>query len=125
MRISDWSSDVCSSDLEAVLLVEQADEHADDDREIKRGDRDAGDHPELFADDREDIVGVRFGQLEFGEARAGAGADQPPRGKRRMRLVDLKAVALVDRKSQRLNSRPYLVSAMPSSALTNISIYIQ
>src|SRR3546814_11494895 len=111
MRISDWSSDVCSSDLlsaelrdqardgedqEAVLLVEQADEHADDDREIKRGDRDAGDHSELFADDREDIVGVRLGQLEFGEARAGAGADPPPGGKRRMRLADLKTVALVE-----------------------------
>src|SRR3546814_13500957 len=48
MRISDWSSDVCSSDLR---------------------------------------------QLELGESGARAGADQAARGQRRVRLVDLVAVA--------------------------------
>src|SRR3546814_9423509 len=76
-------------DQEAVLLVEQADEDADDDRQIEDRDGDAGDDPELLADHREDIVGVRFGKLELGEAGAGAGTDQPACGQRRMRLVDL------------------------------------
>src|SRR3546814_6937989 len=80
-------------DQEAVLLVEQADEDADDDRQIEDRDGDAGDDPELLADHREDIVGVRFGKLELGEAGAGAGTDQPACGQRRMRLVDLIAVA--------------------------------
>src|SRR3546814_7272595 len=113
MRISDWSSDVCSSDL----FVEQADEDADDDREIEDRDCDAGDDPELFADHGEDIVGVRLRQLELGESGARAGADQAARGQRRVCLVDLVAVAAfeqpdvdallrdrIDRKSTRLNS---------------------
>ncbi len=39
---------------------------------------------------------MRFGQLELGEPGAGAGTDEAAGGQRRMRLVDLKAVALVE-----------------------------
>src|SRR3546814_13438832 len=64
MRISDWSSDVCSSDLEdrdALLREEaehaaeeealrsrrtEADEHADDEAQVDDDGDDADDHPD-------------------------------------------------------------------------------
>src|SRR3546814_8500326 len=62
MRISDWSSDVCSSDLRAVLVHDLAD-HArriepGEPRDIDRGLGMPGahQHPALARDQREDVA---------------------------------------------------------------------
>src|SRR3546814_6918717 len=35
MRISDWSSDVCSSDLTSAFLIDQAEEASDSEQEVE------------------------------------------------------------------------------------------
>ena len=53
----------------------------------RKSDRDhrAGDQPEFLADHREDIVGMRLGQLELDRAAARPGAGPAARGERRVR----------------------------------------
>ena len=80
-------------DREAVVLVEQLDQHPRDDAEIEAGDGEAGDQAELLADDREDVVGVRLGQAELARAAARAHAEQAARGQRPHRVLDLEIVA--------------------------------
>src|SRR6185312_1475923 len=66
---------------------------ASDDREIERGDGEAGDEAELLADDREDVIGVRLGKAELPRAAARSHAEQPARGQRPHRILDLEIVA--------------------------------
>ena len=76
-----------------VVLVEQLDQHPRDDAEIERGDGEAGDQPELLADHREDVVGVRLGQAELARAAARTHSEQPAGGQRAHRIVGLEGVA--------------------------------
>ena len=75
------------------VLVEQLDQHPRDDAEIEAGDGEAGDQPELLADDREDVVGVRLGQAELARAAARTHAEQPAGGQRAHRILGLEIVA--------------------------------
>src|SRR3546814_6154662 len=108
MRISDWSSDVCSSDLHPHRLC------AMDDRLVDRG---AGGG--AVAEDVDDL-GRR---LDVGERRDDGGAVDRLAGVARidrdhvMALPDEKAEHLVrDRKSKRLNSRHQSAPRMASYA---------
>src|SRR3546814_16751203 len=67
MRISDWSSDVCSSDLKQAKLL---------------------------PNDGEDIVGVRFGQMELGHTAARTNTQQATAGQSRAGAFNLIGVAL-------------------------------
>src|SRR3546814_7160480 len=107
MRISDWSSDVCSSDLEVEFAQGPAAEIGDDlARAEARG----------FAAQRLEMRGRPF--IGFDVARellVDAGAAHLDRDRAavgRHRAVDLRE----DRKSTRLNSSHYCASRMPSSA---------
>src|SRR3546814_8786112 len=114
MRISDWSSDVCSSDLgvERLLVAadlgdQQADVHADARHRL---------HPDEFRADR----GAR---LPDGASAARGAADPdrlsvlpeiyPPGGLRRGRALRR------DRKSTRLNPRHACATRMTASAWKN------
>src|SRR3546814_9405141 len=99
MRISDWSSDVCSSDLHVAILDDGG------------ADRDGGVHvavPAEVADgaavdatlDRLDLVDD-FHRADFRRAGQGAGGER--RGQRVQR-VETFLQAAGDRKSTRLNS---------------------
>src|SRR3546814_7132550 len=67
MRISDWSSDVCSSDLKQAKLL---------------------------PNDGEDIVGVRFGQMELGHTAARTNTQQATAGQSSAGAFNLIGVAL-------------------------------
>src|SRR3546814_3684263 len=103
MRISDWSSDVCSSDL------------PDGDRVVAQAHQDlwtgADDGEAAQVDEEEEGRGVQPAQRAI--EREGR---QPERQRQALRQHDLKDVAGQDRKSTRLNSSHYCASRMPSSA---------
>ena len=86
-------------DREADVLVEQLDQHPRDDAEIEHGDGEAGDQPELLADDREDVVGVRLGQAELARAAARTHAEQAAGGQRAHRILGLEIVALAEQEA--------------------------
>src|SRR3546814_7725772 len=119
MRISDWSSDVCSSDLVAALAagegVQLVDHHALQAAEhlrrvvvaqqqgegFRRGHQDARRRPPL-------ALALRLRRVA-GARLAGDG---------QAHLLDrLGEVAMEARKSTRLNSSLYCASRMPSSSL--------
>jgi hypothetical protein len=54
------------------------------------GDRHAGDQPELLADDREDVVGVRLGQLNLRVPPPGPIPSRPPAVSVRIAFSDWK-----------------------------------
>ena len=83
----------------AGFLVEQLDQHPRDDGQVEAGDGEAGDQPELLADDREDVVGVRLGQAELARSAARTHAEQPARGQRAHRILDLEIVALAEQEA--------------------------
>src|SRR3546814_5078204 len=124
MRISDWSSDVCSSDLEAEVAEEgrrvvtgrvlpdrrvDADGEGDDVGEQRGRQRQDGGEPEAVADD----VGYRQLELEGIAEVALQQAEQPQPVLLDHRLVE------ADRKSTRLNSSHYCAYRMTYLALKN------
>src|SRR3546814_7144988 len=95
MRISDWSSDVCSSDLEAG-----ADEEVGGRAEY--GDRTAAAEQPALVVAEVDAVAEQRARAEQAEALVDRGVALRP-GKQAAHRLDLAAV-LADRKSTRLNS---------------------
>src|SRR3546814_11542586 len=57
MRISDWSSDVCSSDLPGDVLAEQSDGSAADRDEAEQGLQEGGLAGAVGADDADQLAG--------------------------------------------------------------------
>src|SRR3546814_1354875 len=113
MRISDWSSDVCSSDLELSRnLVFQA---------LCGGERDLASGRDLHRFARARIAsraGRRRFDAEFSEAvdvdlftGGGRVADRSDYA-----VAELASIGFADRTSTRLNSSHYCASRMPSSA---------
>src|SRR3546814_6874579 len=101
MRISDWSSDVCSSDLKKKFYWPS--EHNDVVRRIlkraRRGPRIIyipGNHDEMFRQ----FTGLSFGGVEIRRVDFKDTAD----GRRLMVLHGDEFYAVIDRKSTRLNS---------------------
>src|SRR3546814_1012396 len=130
MRISDWSSDVCSSDLAGIALGQRC---GDAERARHRNDLVGADLLEQAH--RRDVAGGSEGALEanrrgIGAARIlgtiAAGFDRPvvdlvlwlpPVAQRGEIDEELEGRArLADRKSTRLTSSHYCASRMPSSA---------
>src|SRR3546814_3775824 len=113
MRISDWSSDVCSSDLGASLEAGDLGHHEADLSGVGQGahardgiGRGAVVGPPVHQDD---AGGHRLQVQRPVERRvAAAGDDEMP----------------ADRKSTRLNSRPPCAAAMTSSAVNQYPHYI-
>src|SRR3546814_13938390 len=100
MRISDWSSDVCSSDLEAVYLIAiEGGEHIGSMR--------------LLSTERPHILDTLFPDLC---------ADRPPTG---MGIVEITRLCLPCRlgRARRLATRNRLISAMvePAAAPATLS----
>src|SRR3546814_2124659 len=113
MRISDWSSDVCSSDLHRVCL-----EHAalEDRLRVRRLDRVLDRVP---VEGHADVEAVRPCRLRR-ERRA-------PHRTQHQAVAGLGlqfGVARGDRKSTRLNSSHYFSSRMPSSSLYKIIFFL-
>ena len=67
--------------------------------EVEHRDGEAGDEPELLADDREDVIGVRLGQPELARAAARPHAEQAARGERAHRILGLEGVALLEQEA--------------------------
>src|SRR3546814_15235711 len=100
MRISDWSSDVCSSDLCGDLLVEVLRQHVDLLLVL------AGVVPQL--DLRQHLVGEAGAHHEAGVAGAAAQVDEPALGEQQdpfavgeLDLVDLRLDVAIGRASWR------------------------
>src|SRR3546814_5166864 len=122
LRISDWSSDVCSSDLVHAGLIADGREHGDL-RLI--GELDyvpLQNLPEI-------LIRAARGLLTEGLGRYGAGfdfagpVDDEDGAAAAIGMVetleaieDAECIAQADRKSKRLNSSHYCASRMPSSA---------
>src|SRR3546814_1291314 len=100
MRISDWSSDVCSSDLHFLIRM------ADEGEQALRIDDFLGDsfgfEMALSYCEIEAFTEHRLGQRAFNVDALGVGLHRVP-------VAD-------DRKSTRLNSSHYCAARMPSSA---------
>src|SRR3546814_2773391 len=110
MRISDWSSDVCSADLALIDAADrqrhEIDDEADDDEpEMHRDHRRP--RPAPPGDPRHHVIDC----AEQGERQEGVGAE--------MRVTDGELGEmrdLIDRKSTRLNSSHLCAYRMPSYA---------
>src|SRR3546814_3720028 len=99
MRISDWSSDVCSSDLPAKILPEQPAQRVEPDMPVGRHRDMARLEPEPFAVvDPHPVVIDGIAKDRCGKS-ALAACERP--GCRHGRRV---LMSLIDRKSTRLNS---------------------
>src|SRR3546814_4589577 len=117
MRISDWSSDVCSSDLGPEIAAENVDVELEAlvgrlRRRIPVGDDDAAEG--VGRGQRHERHGVEGGAPQIGidaDAAIAAAASRPVG-----RLVADAYAVVADRKSTRLNSSHYCASSMPSSA---------
>src|SRR3546814_10098621 len=109
MRISDWSSDVCSSDLRAgargidLHLVEGALLEAGEGSDAERADRIAGRSRRVVADDE---AAPRAGAADPGPAHDGCdrAADRTVDGEPAFLDHGRAREAVVDRKRTRLNS---------------------
>src|SRR3546814_6177431 len=104
MRISDWSSDVCSSDLAPEKRVGRMDENRV--RLDREGQADAGKPVDGLCKTRSTLVpmfGIAKPRAAFEQPYPGCGEKAHFRGK-------------LDRKSTRLNSSHYSESRMTSSA---------
>src|SRR3546814_1305923 len=101
MRISDWSSDVCSSDLAIDAILGRLD---------RPGDRD---HPLIVVEHPADVA--IFGAIGGDAVAADEFDHHEGEGARHAAVLQLLDHAQ-DRKSTRLNASPYCASRMPSSA---------
>src|SRR3546814_4151534 len=137
MRISDWSSDVCSSDLAApqreqvlaLLVLRPPALRQVAEREVRPAAAkiaavaaDVADeavaltHLWLDADRQSQSLGDDLRGVQGAPVGAGDDAADPASGEAPGHLVRLALALLGDRKSTRLNSSHYCESRMPSSA---------
>src|SRR3546814_8652937 len=123
MRISDWSSDVCSSDLPYLATCSahpQPDRPAPDRKPARGGARWncywAPELPTTPADDARRVPGAWPPRLLRDEPRLPRRLWRPRLPYRAESQPDREGLWRADRKSTRLNSSPYCASRMPFSA---------
>src|SRR3546814_8150202 len=116
MRISDWSSDVCSSDLRAAIDMQGENAAA---RAVAHAADKLGERQSVFSVAALQEEAGRIGLGKIGYAQIGAAIDAAAKqGALIDRLhIDRRGPEFADRQSTRVHSSPSCATRLPASAL--------